>query len=967
MKHTTARRSLIAVAAAAIALLNVTRFAGASPSVNAAPSLIVAPINSNDTVTLVGNTYPLATSAADQGRVSGEQQLGPMFIALRRSAAQERALAAFSERQLDVASPDYHHWLQPQEFGLRYGPNDADILAVTAWLKAAGLQIHDVSEGRIAIEFSGTAAQVQEAFGVEMHRYLVNGASSIANDRDPQIPRALSPVVAGVAGLNTFSIKSATPHGNAPSAAPPTGIGATPELSYQDDSYSYAFMTPRDFATIYNSLPLWNASKPIVGHGVTIAVVGDNDVKSDDITTYQSTFGLQKNAPLTLLVGSDPLGSSETSTVALEMASAAAPGASLELVVPEGGATLTSILSAIDYTVNKVDAAIVVFPYFECERSLGSSNNVLINGYWQLGEMKGMSILVATGDFGSAGCNSSGGPDSAGGSQGGLEVNGFASSPFVTAVGGTDFAWQWGTNQFSTYWNAPSSPIQYESAKGYIPEVPWNVTCTNALLLQGQDYLLQDVENGKLPDYTTNQNLCSANYNNSYYKPLLHSIASGGGQSNCTAVDSSGNCQAGSFYSKPSWQKGTGVPADGKRDLPDVSLFASGGWLDVQQFGVEFDPPTPIIPSTEILVCYSGGTPSHACSYGSYTDVAYQTYGGTGVAAAYWAGILALVVQKQGGEYQGLVNPTLYTLFSGENLTNCNTRVVAAGNTCVFYDISAAVTNGVACVPGSSKDCYVIPGSTGEYETTFGILDGYTAGVGYDQTTGLGSVNITNLVNKWPSSAAPAVTLTATSLAFGNQVPGSSSASKSVTLTNSGSASLSLSSIVLSGEADDFVLSKTCGASLAAGASCTISVAFKPVSSGSKTASVAITDNASGSPQPIALTGTGSTASSAAALTLSATSLAFGNQVPGSSSASKSVTLTNSGSASLTLSSIVLSGEADDFVLSKTCGASLAAGATCTISVVFKPVSAGSKTASVTITDNASGSPQPIALTGTGT
>jgi subtilase family serine protease len=854
MKHSTAVCSVIAVAAAAAALLQAAH-AGASPTASSVPSLIVAPVNANDTVTLAGNTFPLAVSATDQGLVPDGQQLGPLFIVLRRSAAQERALAAFGERQLDATSPDYHHWLQPQEFGLQYGPNDADISAVRSWLQAAGLQIRHVSQGRIAIEFSGTAAQVREAFGVEMHRYLVKGESVIANDRDPQIPRALTPVVAGVSGLNTYSAKAAAPA--SPPAASTAGLGATPELSYQDDSYSYAFMTPRDFATIYNSLPLWNASKPVVGSGVTIAVIGDNDVKSDDITTYQSTFGLQVRAPTIELVGSDPGGSSETSTVALEMASAAAPGASLELVVPAGGATLPSVLTAVQYAMDKNNAAVVVFPYFACERILGSSNNALINGYWQQGEMQGMSIVVATGDFGSAGCNNSGGADSTGGSQGGLEVNGFASSPFVTAVGGTDFAWQWGTNSFSTYWNAPGTPIQYESAKGYIPEAPWNVTCTNALLLQGQDYLIEDVDNGKLPDYTTNQNLCSANYNNSYYKPLLDSIASGGGQSNCTALDSSGNCKAGSFYSKPSWQKGTGVPSDGKRDLPDVSLFASGGWLDVQQFGVEFDPPTPIIPSTEILVCYSGGSPSHACAYGSYADVAHQTYGGTGAAASYWAGILALVVQKQGGERQGLVNPTLYSLFSGENLTNCNTSKVAAGNTCVFYDISAPVTNGVACVPGSSKDCYVIPGSTGEYETTYGILDGYTAGVGYDQTTGLGSVNITNLVNKWPSSSGPAVTLSAASLAFGNQAPGSSSASKSVTLTNSGTASLTLSSIVLGGETDDFVLSKTCGTSLAAGASCTLSVVFKPVSAGSKTGTVTITDTASSSTPPITLTGTG--------------------------------------------------------------------------------------------------------------
>jgi len=749
----TKSRTLIVLLLVTLAFA-VGRVGTSTAAVPAVPSRVVAPIHLSDTVTLVGNTYPFATPAADQGLVSPEQQMGTMIIALRRSPTQESALTAFNARQLDATSPDYHHWLQPHEFGLTYGPDDADIAAVTDWLEAAGLQIHHVSEGRIAIEFSGSAAQVQEAFGVEMHRYLVNGASAIANDRDPQIPRALSPVVAGVSGLNTFPVDAAKPRVTRAAASAQidarlstralktAGIGATPDLSVQDGAFPFAYMTPYDFATVYNSLPLWEASKPILGSGVTIAIVGDNDVNLDDVTTFQSTFGLPVHAPTVRLVGSNPAGSSEKSTVALEMASAAAPGASLILVVPEGGLTQASVLSAIEYTMDKNLAPIVVFPYSECERSLGSSN-ALINSYWQQGITMGMSIVVAAGDQGSAACNISGGIDSAGGSEGGLEVNGFASSPHVTAVGGTDFNWVWGSkDRFSTYWNAPSTPIKYESAKGYIPEVPWNVTCTSKLLLGNQGYLL--IYDGDITA-ETNEELCTLLYGNVYLGPLLHSIATGGGSSNCTALDSSGNCQAGSFYAKPEWQKGTGVPADGKRDLPDVSLFASGGWLDFQEAGFEFTPPTPIIPSTEILICYTGGKPSHACTYDTYAEVAYQTFGGTSAATAYWAGILALVVQKQGGERQGLVNPTLYQLFSGENLTKCNASVVAAGNSCVFYDVSAAVTNGVACVAGSSAQCH-----SGDYKTV-GILDGYTAGVGYDQTTGVGSVNITNLVNRWPS------------------------------------------------------------------------------------------------------------------------------------------------------------------------------------------------------------------------
>jgi trimeric autotransporter adhesin len=158
MKHSRLVRSASALFCTACALSF-----GTAVSAAAVPSRIVAPINANDTVTLAGNTHPSAKPAADQGRVSGQQQLGRMFIVLQRSDDQARELAAFNARQYDPASPDYHHWLQPEEFGLSFGPNDADLAAVTAWLKSSGFQILHASPGRISIEFSGTAAQVETA------------------------------------------------------------------------------------------------------------------------------------------------------------------------------------------------------------------------------------------------------------------------------------------------------------------------------------------------------------------------------------------------------------------------------------------------------------------------------------------------------------------------------------------------------------------------------------------------------------------------------------------------------------------------------------------------------------------------------------------------------------------------------------------------------------------------------------
>jgi hypothetical protein len=180
----------------------------------------------------------------------------------------------------------------------------------------------------------------------------------------------------------------------------------------------------------------------------------------------------------------------------------------------------------------------------------------------------------------------------------------------------------------------------------------------------------------------------------------------------------------------------------------------------------------------------------------------------------------------------------------------------------------------------------------------------------------------------------------------------------------SGTATLTIASIKITGTNNgDFSEINTCGTSLAAGASCTINVTFKPTKTGTRTGTLSITDNAAGSPQTVSLTGTGT----APAVTLSPTSLTFGNQKVGTSSPAQTVTLTNSGTATLTIASIKITGtNSSDFSETNTCGTSLAAGASCTISVKFKPTTTGTRTGTLSVTDNAAGSPQSVSLTGTG-
>jgi hypothetical protein len=234
------------------------------------------------------------------------------------------------------------------------------------------------------------------------------------------------------------------------------------------------------------------------------------------------------------------------------------------------------------------------------------------------------------------------------------------------------------------------------------------------------------------------------------------------------------------------------------------------------------------------------------------------------------------------------------------------------------------------------------------------------------------AVTITDNAANSPQSIAltgtgefPAVSLSASSLSYGTLLVGTESASQSVTLTNTGTAPLPIISIAVTGaNASSFEFANTCGSSVAVGARCTIHGHFTPTTAGTQSAAVTITDKAGNSPQSIALSGTGELPPVAS---LSATSLSYSSQQVGTETASQSVTLTNTGGSALSIFSIAVTGtNASSFAFANNCGSSLAAGATCTIHGHFAPTAAGAVTAAVTITDNAAGSPQSIAVSGTG-
>jgi trimeric autotransporter adhesin len=227
---------------------------------------------------------------------------------------------------------------------------------------------------------------------------------------------------------------------------------------------------------------------------------------------------------------------------------------------------------------------------------------------------------------------------------------------------------------------------------------------------------------------------------------------------------------------------------------------------------------------------------------------------------------------------------------------------------------------------------------------------------------------VTGLTNS--GGTVPAVGISPTSLTFASQVVNTTSSAQGVTLTNNGPGALTITSIGITGtNAGDYAQTNTCPlspATLAVAGTCTISVTFKPTASGSRTASVSITDNGTGSPQAVSLSGTGAVPT----VSLSPATLSFGNQTVNTTSAAQGTTLTNNGPGALTITSVGITGtNAGDYAQTNNCPlspATLAVAGTCTISVTFKPTASGSRTASVSIADNGTGSPQTMSLSGTG-
>ncbi len=699
------------------------------PATPAATPLITGAIDDARTVAVKGEVSRAILAATDRGVVDDALAMPHLQLLLKRPAARQAALDKLVADQLKHGSPSFHKWVEPAELFAAFGPSQADIDRVSAWLAQHGFTVNKVSADGMVIDFAGTARQVEDTFHTEIHNFSARGEPHIANVREPSIPAAVSGVVTGISLHNFFPRPNVHSYGlvhhsnGAWKMEKPGPDFITPPTPYG----VFEAIGPADFTKIYNVDPVRAGSLlgvPLTGKGATVAVIDDTSIHPKDWTSFRKAFGLSSYAGTLTLVQPGGCsfpgynGAESEADLDAEWASISAPDAN---VIQASCADSNTVFGGYTALLNMVSlgtpAQLISISYGECEAGNGTTAQQAWNLATEEGAAEGISIFVSAGDGGVAGCDNF---DSEPYAVDGLAVSGLASVPYVTAVGGTDF-YDTALGKTSTYFASKNGP-DYETALSYVPEITWNENCTSPVLIA---YLASQGKTKGTNPVTFCNSKAGANF--------LNIVGGSGGRS--------------SVYAKPDWQSLSvyGVPNDGARDLPDVSLFASAGFWGHFYVYCGSDPAT-------------GGSP---CDYKNGDDVLANAAGGTSFSSPAFAGIMVLetqywgLVQGAAGPVRiGNVAPELYQLAaaqfsSGSGLSKCNSTLGnKTASACVFHNVTAN-SNNAPCLAGS-PNCYANLSSQ-----TLGILtdqpgpadvEAYRARPGYSLANGLGSVNVLNMI-----------------------------------------------------------------------------------------------------------------------------------------------------------------------------------------------------------------------------
>jgi hypothetical protein len=746
-------------------------------------ALIKGPIEESKLHTLAGNTRPEATANNDRGPVPDSYPMADLLLQLKRSPELESEFEQYIEQLTDKSSPNFRKWLTPQQIAEKYGLAPQDLSAIQAWLQSHGLTVEHVYENGMVIAFSGTAGQIRDAFHTEIHYLEVKGQTHFANMSDPQIPAALAPAVAGPVALHDFKphmmAKKAPKYtfaGCGPDATFPTSpancnalvpadyqviynlnplyrqgiLGAGQTIVVVDDSDSYS----TDVATYRSTFLSQYSGTFETTHPGACSDPGDNSDDSESNIDAEIAGAIAPNATINLATCSSVLtaiqnlvtGKSGTTIPSImsvsygecEASNGAASNLSfftayqtgaaegMSIFVSSGDESATSCSADLDYsrygigvsgyTSTPYNVSVGGTDYEDSYLGTGaqywnqSSTSVTLTGVSVAGAAATYSyssytgsapavrqVLLATG-FVTAGNNGYFGITAVG--PGTITVT------EVSQANETDPA----AGSISTG-NLPSSG----SAMSYVPEMPWNDSCANYEIYNFLGY----------PTGYGASGFCNntvATTNDDY----LDTGSGSGGPSGCatgaaaTSHVVSGTCAG---YPKPSWQQGIfGNPADGVRDIPDISNFAANGlW------------------GHYVIVCYSHtadeGSP---CTPGNLVD--WAGFGGTSISSPVSAAIQALVNEKWNTK-TGNPNPTYYAIANAEFGAGGDSACYSInqpsgrrglGTNCVFYDITQGDIE-VNCIASSDPaGCYLAGQTNGS--TTLGPVGSVTvltAGSGY--------------------------------------------------------------------------------------------------------------------------------------------------------------------------------------------------------------------------------------------
>ncbi len=708
-------------------------------------AVIAKAIDEFQLVTLSGNTTPAALDPEnDRGAVADNFFFDHLLLTLKRAPETEAQLVKLIDEMHDPQSPQFHRWLTPQQLGERFAAAPQDRATVERWLQSHGFSINRIYNNGLLVDFSGTAGEIRETFRTEIHNLVLpNGEQHIANMSDPEIPAALVPAIEGVASLHDFRPK---PHMFRLGPVSYNSITHEwhPRFNVKFQGGTFHTVSPYDFDIIYNVLPLWQ--RGYTGQGVTIATVEDSNLAHpSDWHAFRDTFGLKsfKDATFKQIYPScsNPGQNGDEIEAALdvEWASVAAPDANIELSACANSHGVSGLDLAILNLLDLEPPDIISDSYGLCETITGQTEIALENREAQIATALGTTFFIAQGDTGADECS----PDEGYLSHLGLNSGDNTASAYAVDVGGTDFMAQYNQDVYgvpvSDYWSAKNNPQTKASALSYIPEIPWNDGCTSELI-----YTDPVEASGSYSQSYGSSGFCNSKLGRKYFK---YSVGGSGGPSTCFTGKPEirgvvgGTCQGNP---KPSYQTGVpGIPNDGERDQPDLSLFAADG-----------------VWGSFLVECMSdkneGGAPCTAKN-----DALLEGGGGTSFSSPAMAGIQALIDQKNGR--QGNINYVLYPLAANQFATlgaaACNASQTSGGlpnPACVFNDVQAGDMD-IPCNQNPkyfSYDCYgdgtdII----GELSTSSSSSEpAYPATVGYDLATGLGSVNATNLFDAWPSN-----------------------------------------------------------------------------------------------------------------------------------------------------------------------------------------------------------------------